>query len=50
MSAEAAYMRGQLVDAQIGLEHAFQEIAGNGQPNMALCCDFLMYRLSLAPV
>lgn len=39
---------GQLVDAQIGLEHAFQEIAGNGQPNMALCCDFLMYRLSLA--
>ena len=48
MSAEAAYMRGQLVDAQIGLEHAFQEIAGNGQLNMALCCDFLMYRLSLA--
>ena len=29
------------------LETAYAQIDGNGQENMALCCDFLAYRLSL---
>ena len=48
MLAEAKYLQGHFVDAQISLENAYAHIAGNGQENIALCCDFLMYRLSLA--
>ncbi|MGN0746688.1 MAG: LuxR C-terminal-related transcriptional regulator [Aristaeellaceae bacterium] len=47
MRAEAAYMQGRFTDAAIGLEHAYAGIEGNGQVNMALCCDFLAWRLSL---
>ena len=47
MSAEAAFMRGHFVDAQIWLENTYAHIAENGQENMALCCDFLALRLSL---
>ena len=47
MHAEAAFMRSRFTDAQIALESAYAQIAGNGQENMALCCDFLAYRLSL---
>lgn len=47
MSAEAAYMQGRLTDARIALEHAFAQIADNGQKNISLCCDFLDLRLSL---
>ena len=47
MLAEARYLQGCFVDAQISLENAYAHIAGNGQENIALCCDFLMYRLSL---
>ena len=45
--AEAAFMQARFTDAQIALESAYAQIAGNGQENMALCCDFLSYRLSL---
>ena len=47
MRAEAAFLQGRFTDAQIGLESAYAQIEGNGQENMALCCDFLAWRLSL---
>ena len=47
MRAEAAYMQGRFTDARIALEGAYAQIVGNGQENMALCCDFLALRLSL---
>ena len=47
MRAEAAYMQGRFTDADIALERAYAQIEGNGQENMALCCDFLLRRLSL---
>lgn len=47
MRAEAAYMQGRFMDAHIELESAYAQIEGNGQTNMALCCDFLAWRLSL---
>ena len=47
MRAEAAYMQGNFTDAYITLESAYAQIDGNGQQNMALCCDFLLWRLSL---
>ena len=47
MRAEAAYMQGRFTDARIALEGAYAQIEGNGQENMALCCDFLAWRLSL---
>ena len=47
MRAEAAFMQGRFTDAHIELEHAYAQIKGNGQVNMALCCDFLAWRLSL---
>ena len=40
-------MQARFTDAQIALESAYAQIDGNGQENMALCCDFLAYRLSL---
>ena len=47
MRADAAYLRGQFADAQIALERAYAQIQGNGQENMALCCDFLAWRMTL---
>ncbi len=47
MRAEAAFAQGRFADAQIALESAYAQIEGNGQENMALCCDFLTRRLSL---
>ncbi len=47
MRAEAAFMQGRFTDARIALEGAYAQIEGNGQENMALCCDFLAWRLSL---
>ncbi len=47
MRAEAAFMQGRFTDAHIELESAYAQIEGNGQENMALCCDFLARRLSL---
>ncbi len=47
MRAEASFMQGRFSDAQIELERAYMQIEGNGQENMALCCDFLARRLSL---
>ena len=47
MRAEAAFLQGRFTDAQIELERAYAQIEGNGQENMALCCDFLARRLSL---
>ena len=47
MRAEAAFLQGRFADAQIALESAYACIEGNGQMNMALCCDFLAWRLSL---
>ena len=46
MRAEAAFQQGRFTDAHIQLESAYAQIAGNGQENMALCCDFLAWRLS----
>ena len=46
MRAEAAFLQGRFDDAQIALESAYSNIEGNGQMNMALCCDFLAWRLS----
>ena len=40
-------MQGRFTDARIALEGAYAQIEGNGQENMALCCDFLVWRLSL---
>ena len=48
MDAEASFMQGRLHEAEIGLERARAKIAGSGQENMALCCDFLQIRLRLA--
>ena len=47
MRAEAAFLQGRLTDAHIELESACARIRDNGQANMALCCDFLAWRLSL---
>ncbi|MCI6023771.1 MAG: LuxR C-terminal-related transcriptional regulator, partial [Oscillospiraceae bacterium] len=47
MRAEAAFAQGRFTDAHIELESAYAQIEGNGQENMALCCDFLAWRLSL---
>ena len=47
MRAEALFMQGRFTDAHIELESAYAQIEGNGQENMALCCDFLARRLSL---
>ena len=47
MRAEASFMQGRCMDTHIELEHAYAQIEGNGQVNMALCCDFLAWRLSL---
>ncbi len=47
MRAEAAFMQGRFTDAHIELESVYTQIEGNGQENMALCCDFLAWRLSL---
>ena len=48
MHAEAAFAQGRFADAQIALARAYAQIEGNGQQNMALCCDFLAWRLYLA--
>ena len=45
MDAEASFMQGKFREAEIGLERARAAIAGSGQENMALCCDFLELRL-----
>ena len=45
MDAEASFMQGKLREAEIELERARAAIAGSGQENMALCCDFLELRL-----
>ena len=47
MRAEACFCQGHLTDAHIALERAYARIKDNGQENMALCCDFLAWRLSL---
>ena len=47
MRAEAAFMQGRFTDSYIELESTYAQIEGNGQVNMALCCDFLTWRLSL---
>ena len=47
MRAEADFMQGRFTDAHIGLESAYAQIEGNGQENMTLCCDFLVWRLSM---
>ena len=47
MRAEASFQQGRFTDAQIELERAYAQIRDNGQQNMALCCDFLAWRLSL---
>ena len=47
MRAEACLLQGRFPDALIALERARSAMAGNGQENMALCCDFLTHRLSL---
>lgn len=47
MRGEAALLRGEPDDAQIELERAYAAIEGNGQENIALCCDFLALRLYL---
>ena len=47
MDAEAAFQQGRFSDAQIALESAYAQIEGNGQENMALCCDFLAWRMTL---
>ena len=39
--------RAIFADAQIALEGAYAQIEKNGQESMALCCDFLLRRLSL---
>ena len=47
MRAEALFCRGRFTDAHIELERAYAQIRDYGQENMALCCDFLAWRLSL---
>ncbi len=48
MDAEAEFMMGHYTDAGIELERAYAQIAGNGQESIALCCDLLSLRLSIA--
>ncbi len=43
MRAGGSVLQGRFVDAQIELEHAYAQIANNGQVSMALCCDFLAW-------
>ena len=45
MRAEAMFCQGRFTDAHIELERAYAQIEENGQINMALCCDFLAWRL-----
>ena len=47
MRAEALFCQGRFTDAHIELERAYAQIRESGQVNMALCCDFLSWRLSL---
>ena len=47
MRAEALFCQGRFTDAHIELERAYTQVKDNGQINMALCCDFLAWRLSL---
>ena len=47
MRAEALFCQGRFTDAYIELERAYAQVKDNGQINMALCCDFLSWRLSL---
>ena len=47
MRAEALFCQGRFTDAHIELERAYAQVKDNGQENMALCCDFLAWRLSL---
>ena len=47
MRAEALFCQGHFTDAHIELERAYTQVKENGQINMALCCDFLLRRLSL---
>ena len=47
MGAEADFMRGNFVDAQIVLEQAYVSARLNEQESIALCCDFLSQRLSI---
>ena len=47
MRAEALFCQGRFTDAHIELERAYAQVKNNGQVNMALCCDFLSWRLSL---
>ena len=47
MRAEALFCQGRFTDAHIALERARAQIRDNGQENMALCCDFLAWRLSM---
>ena len=46
MRAEALFCQGCFTDAHIELERAYAQAKNNGQINMALCCDFLSWRLS----
>ena len=46
MRAEALFCQGRFTDAHIELERAYAQVKDNGQINMALCCDFLSWRLS----
>ncbi len=45
MRAEALFCQGRFTDAHIELERAYAQVKDNGQINMALCCDFLSWRL-----
>ena len=47
MRAESLFCQGRFTDAHIELERAYAQAKDNGQINMALCCDFLSWRLSL---
>ena len=46
MRAEALFCQGRFTDAHIELERAYAQAKNNVQINMALCCDFLSWRLS----
>ena len=47
MRAEALFAQGRFADAHIELEGAYAQAEAGSQENMALCCDFLAWRLSL---
>lgn len=47
MAAEAEFIKGHFVDAQIKLEEAWEKIAEKGQESISLCGDFLSYRLAV---